>query len=178
MNFKNSKILGVGEILISVFIAIIAFFISPLFSESFKEWSYLGFFIFSLVSSATLFIPISSTLLVIAIAKDFNPILLGLSVGIGSAIGELTGFFAGKGGNILLKEKFPFFDQYKDLIKKADIPFLFLVSFIPNPFFDIAGITAGLLNISIWRFLLPVMLGKSLRFILIAMLELHILNYF
>ena len=47
---------------------------------------------------------------------------------------------------------------------------VFVLAFIPNPAFDIAGITAGALHMPVWQFLLAAWLGKSLRFILLAAL--------
>jgi membrane protein YqaA with SNARE-associated domain len=45
---------------------------------------------------------------------------------------------------------------------------IFVLSFVPNPFFDVAGATAGALRFPLWKFLLMCFLGKSLRYMLIA----------
>ena len=45
---------------------------------------------------------------------------------------------------------------------------IFKLAAIPNPLFDIGGLVAGALGMPIWRFLLSVWLGKSLRFALLA----------
>jgi uncharacterized membrane protein YdjX (TVP38/TMEM64 family) len=46
--------------------------------------------------------------------------------------------------------------------------FIFLLAFVPNPFFDLAGIAAGTLKIPIGYFLIACWLGITLKMILIA----------
>jgi membrane protein YqaA with SNARE-associated domain len=60
-------------------------------------------------------------------------------------------------------------------IKGAETGTLFLLAFVPNPFFDVAGIAAGALGIPKWRFFIPVLLGKIARFIILASLGAHML---
>jgi len=45
---------------------------------------------------------------------------------------------------------------------------LFTLSVIPNPIFDVAGIAAGSLGYPLRKFLLWVLLGKVIKFILIG----------
>ncbi len=45
---------------------------------------------------------------------------------------------------------------------------IFVLSVIPNPFFDLAGIAAGTLRYPLWRFLLFCWLGKTLKTTLVA----------
>jgi uncharacterized membrane protein YdjX (TVP38/TMEM64 family) len=45
---------------------------------------------------------------------------------------------------------------------------IFLLSFVPNPFFDVAGAIAGALRFPVWKFLLVCFLGKTPRNMLIA----------
>ena len=42
---------------------------------------------------------------------------------------------------------------------------LFLLAFIPNPVFDLAGVTAGALRYPLERFLAVVLIGKILKFV-------------
>ncbi len=42
---------------------------------------------------------------------------------------------------------------------------LFLLAFIPNPVFDLAGVTAGALRYPLERFLAAVLAGKILKFV-------------
>lgn len=47
---------------------------------------------------------------------------------------------------------------------------LLVLSAIPNPLFEFAGITAGAVRMNFWRFLLPVAIGKTLRALLLVFL--------
>jgi len=43
-----------------------------------------------------------------------------------------------------------------------------LLSFIPNPAFDIAGIVAGAMRMPLWKFLLFCWIGKILKMLVFA----------
>jgi membrane protein YqaA with SNARE-associated domain len=47
---------------------------------------------------------------------------------------------------------------------------LLVLSAIPNPFFEFAGITAGAVRMNFWRFLLAVGIGKTIRVILLVII--------
>lgn len=175
----QEKLKGAIDIALALVIGIIAFLLSPWLAASFAPLGYAGVFIFSLVASATILLPVPSWILVFSLASSFNPLLLGICAGLGSGIGELSGYLAGKGGNYIIgHQRIELFEQHKQWIIKAEAPFLFLLAFLPNPLFDIAGIAAGVLNVPVWRFLLPVTAGKILRFIILAYLGLHFLRGF
>ena len=53
---------------------------------------------------------------------------------------------------------------------------VFFVAFVPNPVFDVVGIIAGAMRMPAWRFLLACCLGKSLRFVLLALLGARFFN--
>jgi membrane protein YqaA with SNARE-associated domain len=50
---------------------------------------------------------------------------------------------------------------------------LLVLSAIPNPAFELAGITAGAVRMSFWRFMVAVLLGKNARGLLLAFLGAH-----
>ena len=49
-------------------------------------------------------------------------------------------------------------------------PVIFVAAAIPNPFFDVAGILAGATKLPIWVFFGATLLGKTIRFFLLASL--------
>lgn len=175
----NEKLKGIAEIAFALAFGILAFLLSPWLSENFAAFGYLGVFLFSLFASATIILPVPSWILVFSLSNSFNPLLLGLAAGLGSGLGELTGYFAGQGGTFILgKGKLNLLDEHKKWIKEAEFLSLFAASFFPNPLFDIAGLAAGMLKIPVWRFLFAVILGKTARFILFAYFGLHAFNGF
>jgi membrane protein YqaA with SNARE-associated domain len=97
-----------------------------------------------------------------------NPLLVGLVAGVGEALGELTGYAAGFAGRAVIED----YQTYKRLVgwmERRGGATIFLLSAIPNPFFDLAGIAAGTLRYPAWRFLVFCWLGKTLKTTLVAL---------
>lgn len=147
--------------------------------EKLKELGYAGVFIISLLSSALIFIPAPGWAAVIAIGGVLNPYIVGVVAGIGSGLGEITGYSVGAGAsNIVKKEMDGRFKKWKDWIRKNDFFAIFVLSAIPNPAFDVAGIAAGSLGIDWKRFLLACVIGRTMRYVLLAYLGTLALTYF
>jgi uncharacterized membrane protein YdjX (TVP38/TMEM64 family) len=74
---------------------------------NFKEYGYLGAFLISLMAAATIIIYVPGVPVVFDLGGLLpNPFFVGLAAGLGEAIGEFTGYLAGRGGHVFLKEKF------------------------------------------------------------------------
>jgi len=130
---------------------------------------YAGVFLISLVSSATIFLPLPGFAVVFASAPYLNPIFLGIAAGLGSGIGEFSGYLAGYAGHNAL-ERTSVFRSHKKQIEKYGAPAIFLLALIPNPAFDLAGIAAGAIEMKWWKFLAATVAGKILRCISFAYL--------
>jgi membrane protein YqaA with SNARE-associated domain len=128
---------------------------------------YPGIFLVSLLGNATIILPAPSLALVFAMGSALPPVLVGLAAGIGEALGELTGYAAGFGGRAVIEDE----KNYKRLVDwmqhRGGIT-VFVLSLIPNPFFDLAGIAAGTLRYPLWRFLLFCWWGKTIKTVLVA----------
>jgi membrane protein YqaA with SNARE-associated domain len=128
---------------------------------------YPGIFFVSLLSNATLILPVPGVLFTSAMGAIFNPWLVALAAGSGAAIGELTGYFAGFSGQAVVENR-KWYDRFtRWMMKYGDITILVL-AFIPNPLFDIAGMVAGALKMPLWRFLLWSWIGKVGKMLLFA----------
>jgi membrane protein YqaA with SNARE-associated domain len=160
----DDKLKGAVEIAVAVVVILLVFSFSDRIAEL-QEYGYAGVFVISLLSAATIFIPAPGWAVVIAMGGILNPYLVGIFAGIGSGIGELTGYMIGNGARELSDAKL---GRHKELIKKYGAGAVFVLAFIPNPLFDIAGLVAGALKIKIWKFLLACILGRMLRYILLA----------
>ena len=128
---------------------------------------YLGVFLVSLLGNATIILPAPSLALVFAMGAALNPLLVGLAAGLGEALGELTGYAAGFAGRAIIEDH----KTYRRLVKWMQVRggiTVFVLSVLPNPFFDLAGIAAGSLRYPLWRFLLFCWLGKTVKTILVA----------
>lgn len=141
------------------------------FREHFAQLAalgYAGIFLVSLLGNATIIFPAPSLALVFAMGSVLNPLLVGLVAGVGEALGELTGYAAGSAGRAVIED----YETYKRMVtwmgRRGGIT-VFVLSAVPNPFFDLAGIAAGTLRYPVWRFLLFCWLGKTLKTILVAL---------
>ena len=133
----------------------------------FSAYGYLGVFVISLISSATIFIPVPGFAAVLALASTLDPVLLGVAAGLGAGLGEFSGYLAGFSGHDTL-QRTSAFRSHKGHIEKYGAPAIFALAFIPNPLFDAAGIAAGAIRMDWWKFLIAASAGKILRFTLLA----------
>jgi len=160
---------GILEIAFAVaIVALVLYFSSDIAALS--KYGYLGAFLIAMLSSATLFFPAPGWAAVIGLSTVFNPVLLGVVTGIGSALGELTGYVAGEGARDLLNSRIKETKDIEELVRKYDVVGIFVLAFIPNPLFDVAGIVAGGLKIPWWRYLLACATGRVFRYVLLALL--------
>ncbi len=129
---------------------------------------YVGAFALSVLGSSTVILPAPSWVAIGLMVKRLNPIILGVIVGVGSGIGEMTGYFLGYSGRRLLNKRLNHrVEKYKKEIHKKGVLFIFFLSAIPNPLFDVVGIAAGALKMKWWEFLIPCVLGKVVRFVVV-----------
>lgn len=126
-------------------------------------YGYLGIFLLSMLGSSTIVIPAPTSLAILIAGSIFNPFLVGIISAFGSAIGELTGYFAGYGGKILIKEN-KISKKINGWMQKRGSLTIFILAATPNPFFDIAGISAGLSNYPVKKYFLYTFLGKLMKF--------------
>jgi membrane protein YqaA with SNARE-associated domain len=130
---------------------------------------YFGIFIVSFIGSATVILPLPAFIVVFVMGAIMNPWLVAISAASGNAIGELTGYVLGRGGERLIKGKYKEgVEKYKLWFKK-DRTFILIVLFAATPLpDDIVGIICGLFNYDLRRFLLASFIGKLLMNLLLA----------
>jgi membrane protein YqaA with SNARE-associated domain len=128
---------------------------------------YPGIFLVSLLGNATIVLPAPSLALVFAMGSALSWPLVGLFAGVGESLGELTGYLAGVGGRAVIEDEKAYRRLVSWMERRGGIT-IFVLSAIPNPFFDLAGIAAGTLRYPVWRFLLFCWMGKTLKTTLVA----------
>jgi uncharacterized membrane protein YdjX (TVP38/TMEM64 family) len=134
-----------------------------------KSWGYAGVFIINVLGNATVLFPLPSLAINFAGGSILNPFVVGLVAGVAEPIGELSGYLAGYGGSAIFETK-PRYARVKGWMQKRGFLTIFVLSAIPNPLFDMAGMAAGALRFPLWKFLLSCWLGKTLKATLIALL--------
>ncbi len=145
---------------------------------AFLEWSdgfiqtfgYAGVFVVSLLSSASIFLPLPGFLFIIAVAPFLNPWIVGIVAGAGSAVGELTGYAIGKGSNRALSRKdYGWLKKGSKWFRKKR-GFLFIVIFAATPLpDDVTGILGGMFRYDWRKFLLASFIGKTLMNLALAL---------
>jgi uncharacterized membrane protein YdjX (TVP38/TMEM64 family) len=135
--------------------------------EEFAAFGYPGIFLIALMANATVFLPAPGLAVVFAMGSIFNPIGVALSAGTGGAIGELSGYLAGFSGQAVV-ERTDIYKKISPWIEKYGGWAILVLSAIPNPFFDLAGIAAGVAKMPFWRFLLFCWIGQLIKTLIFA----------
>jgi len=139
-------------------------------AKELAKYGYPGIFLLSILANATVLLPAPGILFVFAMGAVFNPFWVAIASGLGAAIGELSGYLAGFSGQAII-ERADYYERIKNWMEKhtrmSNLAITGL-AFIPNPFFDLAGIASGALRISIGRFLFFCAIGKILKMLVFA----------
>ncbi len=128
---------------------------------------YPGIFVAVLLSNATILFPAPGGAIVYAMGAIFNPLGVGLAAGTGGAIGEMSGYIAGLSGRAAI-ERMDIYERIAPYIRRFGYWAVFIMAAIPNPFFDLAGIAAGVLKMPAWQFFLAVWAGQIIKMLLFA----------
>ena len=136
--------------------------------EYWKALGYPGVFFLSFLGSVAVILPVPGLIAVCgAGGLELNLVALGLLSGAGETIGEMSGYAIGYGGRTVV-EKRAFYEKVRLWMERRGTLVILLVSVIPNPFFDVVGIAAGGLRYPLPRFLAIVLVGKTLKGLIVA----------
>jgi membrane protein YqaA with SNARE-associated domain len=134
---------------------------------AFGRYGYPGIFVLSLLSSATIVLPAPSLAVVSVMGAVLNPVGVGLAAGAGEALGELTGYAAGYSGRAVVANQVRY-ERVVTWTHRYGLWVILMLSIIPNPLFDLAGIAAGALRVPVTRFLLVCWIGKTIKTVIFA----------
>jgi len=132
---------------------------------------YVGIFVISAAASATLVIPIPGLAMTSLIGtlsvNPWDPLLIGISSGLGATLGETTGYLLGYSGRMAIPDTRTY-EKVVSWMRKWGSLTIFLLALIPNPLFDIAGLAAGILKYPLWKFILVGAAGRLPKHILFS----------
>jgi membrane protein YqaA with SNARE-associated domain len=134
------------------------------------QYGYLGIFFISFIGSMSLFIPIPYPIVIFTMGglPGFEPIWIAVAAGLGSAIGEFSGYLIGVGGRKAIGQKYrKKMDFLMKLFKKFGPIAIFLFAVTPLPD-DLLFIPLGVMRYSLLRAFIPALIGKFFSNLIIA----------
>jgi membrane protein YqaA with SNARE-associated domain len=126
------------------------------------QYGYFGVFLMSLLGSMSIFFPIPYTVVIFTLGtvEEFNPLLIALASGVGSAVGEFSGYLLGLGGRKIISEKSK---RKMDFLLKVFGKFgplaIFLFALTPLPD-DLLFIPLGVMRYNLLKAFIPALIGK------------------
>jgi membrane protein YqaA with SNARE-associated domain len=164
--FEYTLMIGVACLLAGF---VIAFFYFSAGIENLKSYGYAGLFLINVIGAASILLPSPAAASVFgggALLEDFLGvpafIWVGLVAGLGEAVGEFSGYAAGYGGRFIVQER-PAYSRIHSWMQKRGFATMFLMSTIPNPAFDFAGLAAGAVQMPLRSFFVAVLAGKVIK---------------
>ncbi len=160
---KTSAALRLAALLFSVGLTVGLFLYRERLAH-FSAYSYVGLFVISVLGNATVLLPVPSLAATFVAGGVFSPALAGVVSGAGMALGELSGYLAGYGGTVMINPRdYEVFRRLQRWMQRHGFLTILLLSVIPNPIFDLAGLTAGMLHMPIGSFLAACVAGKTIK---------------
>lgn len=136
-------------------------------AEQLAVYGYPGIFLISLLAYATVLLPAPGVAIIFAMGAVFHPFAVALVAGSGATLGELSGYMAGFSGQAVI-ERANIYERLIVWMKRNGPLTILILSALPNPFFDLAGVAAGALKMPVWRFLIWCWIGETIKMTIFA----------
>jgi membrane protein DedA with SNARE-associated domain len=159
----------VARLLALIFVIAVSIFIFSIRDQA-EQWAaygYPGVFLIAFLAYGTVLLPAPGIAIVFAMGGILNPIGVALAAGAGGALGEISGYLAGFSGQAVVEGSQTHTRLTHWMETNGPITILLLAA-IPNPFFDLAGIAAGMLKMPLPRFLLWVWIGVTIKMLIFS----------
>lgn len=142
-----------------------------------QQYGYLGVFFTSLLGAMTIIFPFPYTLIIYLMGGFLDPFFVAIAGGLGSAVGEFSGYVAGYYGRKIVSEKqqrkmdfmMKLFDRYGSLGI-----FLFALTPLPD---DLLFIPLGIMRYKFIKAFIPCFLGKLLMSYILAYSGKHSIQF-
>ena len=169
---RRRKILHIAGVLaLGLLLNVVVVSLPPAWFQGWGNYGYLGVFLVTLLANATVFVPVPDPGVVAKLAADLNVAGVAILGAAGSVTGETTAFLVGRAGKAVVEET-RFYLWLKRQLRTPLRTFvvLFMLSAPPNPFFDVAGLTAGSLGVPYSIFVVATFTGRLVRMLILASL--------
>jgi membrane protein YqaA with SNARE-associated domain len=124
------------------------------------QYGYFGIFLISLIGALSIFFPIPYTVIIFTLGGVFEPLWIAVAAGIGSSVGEFSGYLLGFGGRRIIGERYK--KKMEFLMKIFDrfgpiVIFFFALTPLPD---DLLFIPLGVIRYSVVKAFIPALVGK------------------
>lgn len=142
--------------------------------------AYLSVFVASLIANMTIIAPVPFAVAIMATAaREFNPVIIALCASTGGALGELSGYYAGRlGRKIAIPDSIIGYQRLESWINKHGFWAIFIISLQPVIPFDIGGMIAGAARMPLYKFLPALWAGKFPKYLLMTYAAVGLLGFF
>ncbi len=132
------------------------------------QYGYFGIFLLSFIGALSIFFPIPYIVVIFTLGQSYEPIWIAVAAGLGSAIGEFSGYLLGFGGRKVISEKYK--KKMNFLVKLFNrfgpvVIFLFALTPLPD---DLLFIPLGAMRYSIVKMFVPALIGKFCMNLIVA----------
>ncbi|MEM3536196.1 MAG: VTT domain-containing protein [Candidatus Bathyarchaeia archaeon] len=139
------------------------------------QYGYFGIFMLSLLGALSIIFPIPYTVIIFTLGGlkvgetwVFEPLWIAIAAGLGSALGEFSGYLVGFGGRKVMSEKYKKkMDFLVKLFNKFGPVTIFIFALTPLPD-DLLFIPLGVMRYSFVRAFIPALAGKFFMNLIIA----------
>lgn len=130
----------------------------------FLRFGYVGVFLFNLVGPGSLLVPV--------LAREMNVVLLALASASGMVLNDSISWVVGRSGDVVIPRSGRVEKIEHSLHRYGPIA-LFFWSLAPIPY-DFVGLITGYLEFPYRRVIIPMFMGKFLRFLILGFVTLSI----
>lgn len=132
------------------------------------QYGYFGIFLVSFIGAVSIFFPVPYTVVIFALGNIFEPLWIAVAAGIGSGVGEFSGYILGFGGRKAISEKYE--RKMEFLVKVFNkfgpiVIFLFALTPLPD---DLLFIPLGVMRYSIKKSMAAAVAGKFFMNLIVA----------
>ncbi len=149
-----------------------------LWPEAIKEMAvagYIGLLAACFLTNATVFLPASGIAFTVTASMVLDPLNCTIIGGIGTACGELVGFYCGRLGKNAV-DRGNLLYRIQKYVDKFGVLTVWLFAFSPFPMFDLVGIAAGAAKMPFLKFIIPCIVGKTMKMMVYVFLVQNYLN--
>jgi membrane protein YqaA with SNARE-associated domain len=153
----KSKFFKVASIVLGILFIILTYFIS-ISPDSFLQYGYAGVFVFNVISSGLLIMPV--------LVDKLNIFLVVLVSAFGNILSTSINYLVGNTSNHLFSKN-PIVIMLKKWMERFDLFIVYILAIVPLPL-DVNGLLSGYVGIPYKRYIFVNFLGKVTVFLLVA----------